>query len=178
MVEFSTYAGLFNGVSETMISAEQLAQSFTLNLRIIGYQTEGLGHEDSLVQTDYNINSMNWVLGHLAVNRDQVLQTLGWEPLLSEGQTERYRSGSEPVTGPEEGLMSLQDLRHVLGMGQERIALGFERLTEADWNKEIQSGEHTITVAQHLFGLYFHDTYHTGQLEMLRQVAGTNDKVI
>ena len=29
-----------------------------------------------------------------------------------------------------------------------------------------------------LFFLYFHDCYHTGQTELLRQAAGMNDKVI
>lgn len=33
-------------------------------------------------------------------------------------------------------------------------------------------------VGERLFGFYFHDTYHTGQTDLLRQVAGTNDKVI
>ena len=26
--------------------------------------------------------------------------------------------------------------------------------------------------------IYFHDTYHTGQTDLLRQVAGTEDKII
>jgi hypothetical protein len=35
-----------------------------------------------------------------------------------------------------------------------------------------------MTVGQRLFGLYFHQTYHIGQTELLRQLAGVNDKVI
>lgn len=35
-----------------------------------------------------------------------------------------------------------------------------------------------VSAAQRLHFDYFHDTYHTGQTEILRQVAGTDDQVI
>jgi hypothetical protein len=38
--------------------------------------------------------------------------------------------------------------------------------------------QRTTTVGQRVLGLYFHETYHVGQLELLRQLAGTGDKVI
>jgi uncharacterized damage-inducible protein DinB len=34
------------------------------------------------------------------------------------------------------------------------------------------------TVGEQLAFLHFHEAYHTGQTEMLRQLAGKNDKVI
>ena len=33
-------------------------------------------------------------------------------------------------------------------------------------------------VGQHVAGLHWHETYHTGQLELLRQLAGKNDAII
>ncbi|HYN88215.1 MAG TPA: hypothetical protein VER55_06785, partial [Ardenticatenaceae bacterium] len=83
-----------------------------------------------------------------------------------------------PVTGAIEGLLTLEQLLDLLGRGQERIAAGLERITPDALGREIQVGQRTMTVGQRLFGLYFHDTYHTGQTELLRQLAGTNDKVI
>ena len=35
-----------------------------------------------------------------------------------------------------------------------------------------------LLVGQRVFGLYFHDTHHTSQAELLRQLAGTNDKIV
>jgi len=35
-----------------------------------------------------------------------------------------------------------------------------------------------MITTQHADGFYFHDTYHTGQTDLLRQVAGKHDKVI
>ena len=35
-----------------------------------------------------------------------------------------------------------------------------------------------MPLADFLFFLYFHDSYHTGQAEPLRQLAGKDDKII
>lgn len=147
-------------------------------MRLIKRQTDGLTHADSLAVTPYNINTLNWVLGHICVARDRAIILLGEEPVLSETERQCYETGSEPVREAGQALMSLERLLEALEMGQERINAGFERMTEADMQREVQIGEQTVTVAARLFGLYFHDTYHTGQTDLLRQVAGTNDKVI
>ena len=44
--------------------------------------------------------------------------------------------------------------------------------------QEVDSFLGKTTLGQVVFFLYFHDTYHTGQLEALRQLAGKDDKVI
>jgi uncharacterized damage-inducible protein DinB len=161
-----------------MITKEKLAESYAVNLRIIQMQTEGLSHADSLIQTQYNINSLNWVLGHIAVNRDNVLNLLGEEPMLTEAQAARYRRESEPVTGDDEDVIQLEVLLDLLQRGQENISETMSRQSEDDFAREVQVGENTVSLGARLFGFYFHDTYHTGQTDLLRQVAGTDDKII
>ena len=161
-----------------MITPQQLIDGFGLNLRLILMQTDGLSHADCLIQTDFNINSMNWVLGHLAVNRDNVLSLLGQTQLLSEARSERYRRGSEPVEQDGEDVIPLEELLEILQLGQELLSNAISRMTPEDLEHEIQVGEQTQTLAQRLFGFYFHDTYHTGQTDLLRQVAGKADQVI
>jgi uncharacterized damage-inducible protein DinB len=53
-----------------------------------------------------------------------------------------------------------------------------ERLTEAQLAEESEWGGRTTSLAEWCQFFYFHDTYHTGQTDLLRQVAGANDKVI
>lgn len=161
-----------------MITNQQLADAYALNLRLIQLQTDGLSHADSLVQTPYNINSLNWVLGHIAVNRDNLLRLLGEEALLTEAQTARYQRGSEPVILDGEGVIRLDRLLEILQHGQEKLTEAITRLTPEELTREIQAGEHTMSLGQHLFDFYFHDTYHTGQTDLLRQVAGVNDEVV
>ena len=161
-----------------MITQQQLIDGFGLNLRLVLMQTDGLSHADCLVQTDFKINSMNWVLGHLAVNRDNVLGLLGQAPLLTEARSARYQRGSEPVRQDGEDVIQLEELLEILKRGQELLSGAISRLTPEELAREIQVGEQTQTLAQRLFGFYFHDTYHTGQTDLLRQVAGKSDQVI
>jgi hypothetical protein len=118
------------------------------------------------------------VLGHIAVNRDNILSLLGEEPLLTEAQAARYRRESEPITGDDEDIIQLEVLLDILGRGQEIISRVMSGLSEDDLAREIQVGETTVSLGARLFGFYFHDTYHTGQTDLLRQVAGTDDKII
>jgi hypothetical protein len=161
-----------------MITKEQLVDGFAVNLQLIQLQVEGLEHADSLVQTPYNINSLNWVLGHIAVNRDNVLRLLDQAPLLNEAETDRYKRDSDPIKADSETIISLERLLDILVRGQEALDTAVARLTEAELERQIQVGGHTMTVANRMHGFYFHDTYHTGQTDLLRQVAGVNDKVI
>jgi uncharacterized damage-inducible protein DinB len=161
-----------------MIDPEQLANAFDLNLNIIRMQTKGLTHEDSLLQPPLRGNCLNWVLGHIVVNRNRILQALDEEPILTETEASRYESGSEPVAGKEEGILSFVMLLAALERAQEGIVTGLKRVTADTLNTEVKIGDRSTTLGQHLFGLYFHETYHTGQTELLRQLAGTDDKVV
>lgn len=151
---------------------------FSLNTRLIKLQTAGLSHADSMIQTPYNINCMNWVLGHIAVNRDNLMRLIGAEPLLSETETQRYKSESDPITEDGPDVLQLERLLEILVTGQTRIETALDVLSEADLSEEIQVGERMMLLGTRLHGFYFHDTYHTGQTDLLRQIAGANDKVI
>lgn len=161
-----------------MISPQQLADAFALNSRLIHMQTEGLTHADSLIQTAYNINCLNWVVGHILVSRDRVLRLLGEEPVLNESERQRYETDSNPVRADGEDLLTLERQLELLAIGQGRIADGFGRLSPGQLDKEIEVNGRQVKLGARLFGLYFHDTYHTGQTDLLRQVAGKNDKIV
>ena len=161
-----------------MITNDQLIDGFSLNIRLIKLQTDGLSHAESLIQTPYNINCMNWVLGHIAVNRDSVMGLIGAEPLLSEGETLRYKTESDPIIEDGPHVLQLDKLLEVLSTGQNKIAAALDALSEVDLLEEIQVGERMMPLGTRLYGFYFHDTYHTGQIDLLRQVAGANDKVV
>jgi hypothetical protein len=161
-----------------MIDAAQLADAFALNTRLVRMQAAGLAHADSLLQTPVRGNCMNWVIGHLLVSRNRVLRLLGAELPVAEAEIARYETESEPVTGDGAGVWALEDLLAAHDRTQERIADALRRATPDYLAKELVVGERMMTVGQRIFGLYFHDTYHTGQAELLRQLAGTDDKIV
>jgi uncharacterized damage-inducible protein DinB len=161
-----------------MIDASHLAKAFGRNTSILGMQVAGLSHEDSLIQTPYNINCLNWTLGHILVYRDRALTIAGGQPQFPGGELDRYKRESEPITEDGPGVLSLDRLAAAIEASQEAINEALGNLSDESFSAEQVIDGRTVTVAQRLHFDYFHDTYHTGQTEILRQVAGTNDQVI
>lgn len=161
-----------------MITTEDLVGGLGRNLDIIKAQTKDLSHVDSLLQLPFRGNCLNWVLGHITGTRNGMLQFLGDEPILGEAQLARYGYGSEPVCGEEEGILELAELLATLESAQKGIAARLEGITQEELATEVESFLGTTTLAQLLFFLYWHESYHVGQTETLRQLAGKDDAVI
>lgn len=161
-----------------MITPKDLAGAFARNLDTIKAQIKGLTHADSVLQLPFRGNCLNWVLGHIAVNRNQVLQALGQPPILSEAHAKRYGYGSEPVCADGDDILKLETLMAILEQSQKAIEAALGRITPQELAKEVKSFLGSTTLGYFLFFLYYHETYHLGQTEILRQLAGVNDKVI
>jgi uncharacterized damage-inducible protein DinB len=160
-----------------MITTNDLTESFARNANIIKLQTKDLTHEDSLFQPPFRGNCLNWVLGHIAENRDHILELLGEPPQM--GALARYKRGSEPLTAADSGTLRLDELLAWIDRAQARLAAAIARMDDAAWAREITAGNNRkTTVGQRVFFLYFHETYHVGQTELFRQLAGKDDKVI
>jgi hypothetical protein len=157
-----------------IVSLQQLSDAFALNVKIIRQQTAGLTHADSLLQPAMRGNCLNWVLGHIVSTRGLILRILDAEPVLSDAHAERYARGSAPVLGEEAGILTLPALLDALDRTQAGIAAGLARATPESLARDAEFG---MDGAQTLFTCFFHEWYHTGQTEYLRQLAGTNDQV-
>lgn len=160
-----------------MVNANDLAEAFARNLAIAQMQSEGLTQEDSLRQQPTQGNCLNWVLGHIAINRDQALALLGEPPLMGEVGA-RYKRESEPLIPTDEGVLPLEDLLGWIARAQERIATALGQMDEAAFARQASGDRRQRTVGQALFFLYFHESYHVGQTELYRQLAGKTDKLI
>jgi hypothetical protein len=159
-----------------ILTTESLAKDFKRNLAIIEAQTKDLTHQDALVQVPGG-NCLNWVLGHIADSRDQVLFLLGKGPALGEAAA-RYRRESDPVTADGPGIVPLERLLAALVEGQGRIAAALAVLTEEALAEVRRDGDRTLPLGTLLHFSMWHETYHVGQTELLRALAGKRDKVI
>jgi uncharacterized damage-inducible protein DinB len=162
-----------------MIDGAFLARAFRRNTRLVQQHADGLTHEDSLLQSEHNVNCFNWVLGHIVASRHDILGLIEGGPATDDGRLDRYRRESDPITGDGDDVTRLEDLLSALGRTQETID---DRLGSVDtgWLEEetpVGGDRLASRVAQIHFG-YFHDTYHTGQIDLLRQVSGKADKVL
>ncbi|MCJ7725900.1 MAG: DinB family protein [Acidimicrobiia bacterium] len=162
-----------------MIDSDWLARQFERNTWIIAAQTDGLTHEQSLQQTPYRVNCLNWTLGHLLEGRGVVLDLLGAPRVVASDETARYRRESDPILEDGPDVLPLDRLVAALTESGAAISAALAAIEESVLAEESEGkdGERT-SLGQRVHFQYFHDTYHTGQTELLRQVAGIGDKVI
>ena len=159
-----------------MNGTEQINSDLTRDYNVLLAQLEGLTHEDSLLQVPFRGNCLNWVLGHILTYRATMLEIAGLEPFEGAESYERYGHGSEPVIADGADVIKLDTMRADLALAQERLAARLPELTAAEL-AQLPEGEER-TIIQRLGFLAWHDAYHTGQTEYLRQLAGTDDKII
>jgi uncharacterized damage-inducible protein DinB len=157
-----------------MHSPEIFRQIAERNHGVIKLQTKDLTNEESLIQPPFRGNCLNWVLGHITYYRSRLLRTLGEPADWLEGQLHRYQRESEPITGATENVLSLDQLLNLLEQSQERIVAALQQLPA----ESLQVVKNEKTVEELLTLLQWHETYHIGQLEFLRQLTEKDDKVI
>lgn len=148
---------------------DSLIQSFRVTYGLIQHHTTGLTHADSVIQPPFESNCLNWVLGHIINGRNEALGFLGGQALWTEEKVARYRTGSPPVIGPEDSL-PLAQLLGDLGVSQEQLEASLATISTKAFSAVVETRFGPRPVGQHIAGLHWHETYHTGQLELLRQL--------
>jgi uncharacterized damage-inducible protein DinB len=161
-----------------VLTAQQLAEAHGRNVGIIKAQTAGLTHDESLLQLPFRGNCLNWVIGHILEGRNTILELLGAEPAFDPAAAARYARNSEPILADGPDVVPLEELLRTLERSQEHLAAKMAALTDADLARDTPFFNRSMSLGELLFFLYFHDTYHTGQAEPLRQLAGKDDKII
>jgi uncharacterized damage-inducible protein DinB len=161
-----------------MTRQSDIIEDFARNVRIIKRQAAGLSHADSLIQPPVRANCMNWVLGHIVYTRIDMMQHLGAAQFKPARTLVRYASDTELVLEAAPDVVSLEQLLADLDCNQHDIAVYVNGLSDEALAKEVKLGERVMSREQLLRFFLFHDTYHTGNLDLLRQLAGANDKVL
>jgi hypothetical protein len=149
-----------------------LIQSFETTHWLIDRFAADMTHEDSIAQPLFRANTFNWVLGHILVSRDRVLRLLNRSPILEETETKLYDTGSPPISS--DTAVSLEKLLFALELSQKSITDGLKSVNPQEL-ETITDGDRNQTVGDRIAGLHWHETYHVGQLEILRQVNGERE---
>jgi uncharacterized damage-inducible protein DinB len=158
-------------------TVEALIRYFKLNQRIIDMQIDGLTHEDSLIQPPFRGNCFNWVLGHIINERDTVLGFLGETKIWTKEVSSVYEQDSKPLTEADQALL-LDTLLNDLDKTLEIIVTSLENSQPEKLNEMIGEGERERSIRDYIIFYLWHETYHVGQLELLRQLSGVNDAVL
>lgn len=157
-----------------MIAPSMIANLFQTNYNVLLRQTDGLTHADSIIQPPFRGNCLNWVMGHIVSNRHRALTALNESPVWSSDDVTRYKRGSQPVTCNDDAF-SWDKLMEGLKQTQDCLIGALNRATPDLMDTKVGEDE---TLGELLLFLAWHEGYHTGQTEYLRQLAGKNDAVI
>jgi len=150
-----------------MSRSEELIQAYETNTWLIGLLTEGLTHDESLLQPPFPTNCVNWILGHILVSRTESVQLCGGEP-WNEILIDRYKSGSQPIRDGDDDILHLDDLIKDLQTSQPTLSSLLVELGDDDLDEVVETARGGKPRWQHIRGLHWHETYHMGQLELLR----------
>lgn len=156
------------------VSAKTLGTLFEFTYQVFRRNTEGITHDESVQLPQPSGNSMNWVGGHVVATRDGLLQTLGQEPVWSASEQERYGRRSPPLIDPAKALPWEQILQD-LATTQERLRVGLGTITSERLASPMPAEQNPFgvdTLGDMLAVFTFHESYHVGQLGILRRLYG------
>ena len=154
-----------------------LLDTLDTNQDVIHTELKDITHAESLMLPSFNANCLNWVVGHILTSRDTCLSLLDLPGVLTSEQTAVYNYGSERLTDPADALdfpLMLEKLDASYAALQNRLKA--VRADELEKTSNLWGRPEPIGGMLAFF--FWHEAYHAGQLNLLRQVAGKNDKTI
>ncbi|MBK8981213.1 MAG: hypothetical protein IPM38_02565 [Ignavibacteria bacterium] len=99
------------------------------------------------------------------MNRDQILEILGLEKQLDDETGKKYMKGSGPINQEE-----AEDIKKLLSFFTESQEKIIRVLSEKDLTNDKET-------RKSIAGLGFHESYHLGQIGLLRKLLGKRSKV-
>ena len=165
------------------MEAQTLIQALTIQFGytefVFNANLSELSEEDGLLQPVPGGNCLNWVAGHIVGSRGSILELLGQERPFAPDKYARYERGSDAVVIGEGTVPLAEIMADFLAVG-DGLKIGLAGLTR-EWLGEkapFSPGNNPKeTMGSLLVGLAFHESYHCGQLGVLRRMAGVEGAI-
>jgi uncharacterized damage-inducible protein DinB len=145
-----------------------LSRLFEMNYEALFRNLDGITHEESLVQPVPAGNTINWILGHILATRNRLHQLLGleaaWPPELAHRYTGLDGAGWTPAAA-----VALRTIAGELARSQQQVMAAFDDMSSQTLARRANDGR---TLAEVLGFFHFHEAYHTGQIALVRRIAG------
>lgn len=153
--------------SAAALGGQSLTRAVKRNQRVMEMLLEGIDQQASLQRLFEDGGNVNWLLGHLAISRDDVLESLGAERLMDAGAAARYGYGSKPAADADPA--PLESLVAALQRSQQRV---LEEIEKLDGERLSHTDERGRRLLDRLEFALWHEAYHLGQLTLYRKRAG------
>jgi len=155
-----------------MNQAEIFSYILQRNQDLIAKATDGLSQTESVLQLPGESNCMNWVLGHIALYRDEMLASIRQKEQMSAAEVKLYSVNSKPITIASKSS-SLERLLKLLVQEFEALSKWLESNPEGLQQKTPHdiARRRGATVVEQFTILCWHETHHVGELNALRELA-------
>ncbi len=156
-----------------------LAKMYEISYGATNRNLEDVSNDESLVRPAPGGNCLNWVLGHVVLYRSTVLKLVGRQPVFEGEQAKPYVRGSHP--DGTERYLDLATLRGMLSDTQQELIPALAVMTEEqlacgvaeEFNRPPLAG----SIGSALARLNFHESYHAGQIGLLRRIVGKDGAI-
>ncbi len=171
MPEQSGPSNAAHASADTMTDITALRSLAALIREVTEAAVAGITHEESIRASIPGLNGMNWVLGHVTHVNASILALLETPAEPSAEELSRYAPGAPPLGVAAEDAVDFEILRDALvrqgplldeALGRASAEL-LARPAPPGLGGDVRSFLHFIT---------FHQSYHAGQLGLLRRALG------
>lgn len=150
---------------------EALATRFRFNEGLLKMATDGFEAGTWATAPTTGGNTAHWILGHVTHARHGLLRMAGMD-LPQEEWEAPFGKDAVPTDGSD--YLPADELLAKFRAAGETISSHFAAITDeasdASIGRQFPDGSSTVGGALHF--MYFHETYHLGQIGLLRRMAG------
>jgi uncharacterized damage-inducible protein DinB len=154
----------------TTKTADSLIKDYEFTAMLVHRLVDGLSQEETLIQLPFEVNCLNWVLGHIVTNRSHALEVVSAEHAWQEDVCKLYATGTENIKPDGESMQVNVLLKH-LDESVELLKAALENVSEEYLSANFTNYRGEKTREAHLSGFHWHETYHIGQLEIFKALA-------
>jgi len=153
-----------------MSRASELISDYEFTTMLVHRLVDGVTQEETLIQLTFEVNCLNWVLGHIVTNRSHTLEVVSAEHAWQGDVRKLYNTGTENIK-PDGASMQVDVLLKHLDESVELLKTALENVGEGYLFERFTNYRGEKTREEHLSGFHWHETYHIGQLEIFRALA-------
>ena len=147
--------------------AQSIFQDYEFHNMLIHRFVDGITHEESVLQLPFEHNCMNWILGHIVTNRSHVLETVGAQHSWQEEVRALYHTETPPID-PEGPSIQIETLVGYLDESVDLLEAALENVSDEYLAEKHSNYRGEKTRYAHATGFHWHETFHLGQLEILK----------
>jgi len=144
-----------------------LIEDFGFHTMLVHRFVDGVSHEESVLPLPFEHNCMNWILGHIIANRSHVLESVGAAHPWQELARSLYHQGTPAIT-PESPSIRFEELVRYLDESMELLKAALEPCRDEFLDENHSNYRGKKTRHEHLSNFHWHESFHLGQLEILR----------